>query len=85
MDSLPFEALETKINLVLDRLKTLQSEKAELQKQAETWQSRYEEAAGQLEELTRERDALMQNQRDPQQEELIREKIAALLTKLEAA
>ncbi len=85
MDSLPFEALETKINLVLDRLKTLQTEKNELQKQVEIWQSRCQEAEERLDELTRERDALAQNQRNPEQEELIRTRITALLAKLEAA
>ena len=85
VESMSFEVLESKINLVLERLKTLQAEKAELQREADTWRQRYEEAAGQLEELTRERDSLAQNQRDPEQEELIRAKISALLSKLEAA
>ena len=64
---------------------TLQSERNELQKQISAWESRCEETASQLELVTRERDALKRNQRDPQQEELIRTKITALLAKLEAA
>ena len=64
---------------------TLQSERNELQKQISAWESRCEETARQLELVTRERDALKRNQRDPQQEELIRTKITALLAKLEAA
>ncbi|MBU0509622.1 hypothetical protein KKH27_12415 [bacterium] len=83
MNAIPFEALETKVNLVLERLRVLQSEKADLQKQAEVWRERYEEAASKTEELTRECDALRHNQRDPDQEELIRSKIAALLARLE--
>ena len=85
IDSQPIEALEAKIAKVLERLSALQAERAELQKQVTTWQSRYEETARQLDELSRERDALKRNQRDPEQEELIRTKITALLAKLEAA
>jgi len=85
IDPQPFEALETKIGQVLDRLSVLQSERNELQKQASMWQSRYEETARQLDEISRERDSLKRNQRDSGQEELIRTKITALLAKLEAA
>jgi FtsZ-binding cell division protein ZapB len=80
-----FEALEAKINEVVDRLAALNAEKAELAKHVELWRSRYEEAARRIDELTTERDMLRGNQRDTQQEELIRSKIAALLTKLETA
>ena len=85
IDTQPIDALETKIAQVLERLVTLQSERNELQKQISAWESRCEETARQLELVTRERDALKRNQRDPQQEELIRTKITALLAKLEAA
>lgn len=81
----PFDALETKINEVLERLTSLQAEKVELQRQVEQLRTRHEEAARQVEELTRERDALKRNQRDTTQEALIRSKIAALLAKLESA
>jgi len=80
-----FEALEAKINEVVDRLTVLNAEKTELAKHVELWRSRYEEAARQIDELKTERDMLRGNQRDTQQEELIRSKIAALLTKLETA
>ncbi|MBI5059026.1 hypothetical protein HZB60_04495 [candidate division KSB1 bacterium] len=85
MDAKPFETLEAKINLVLERLKASQTEKGALQEEVSLWKSRYEEAVKQLEELTRERDSLQKNQRDPATEELIRTKISALLAKLEAA
>ena len=85
MDSKSFEILEGKIIQVLDRLKTVQAEKLELQKQFEDLQARFEQAARQVEELTREREALKLNQRNVEQEELIRSKISALLAKLETA
>lgn len=85
MDSKPFEALEAKINLVLDKLQTVQAEKSELQKLADDWQLKYEEAAEQLATAQKERDRLLANQRDTEQEDLIKTKISALLAKLEAA
>ncbi len=85
MDTKSLEILETKIAQVLERVQTLQSERNALQQQAATWQSQYEETAKQLDAVTRERDSLRHNQRDPEQEELIRSKITALLAKLEAA
>jgi FtsZ-binding cell division protein ZapB len=85
VDTKSFEALEAKISQVVDRLKNLQSEKLELVKQIENLQARCDETARQVEELTREREVLKRNQRDTDQEELIRSKIAALLTKLETA
>jgi FtsZ-binding cell division protein ZapB len=85
VDAKPFDALEAKINLVLERLKTAQTEKSSLQEEVALWRSRYEDATNQLEELSRERDSLKKNQRDPETEELIRTKISALLAKLEAA
>jgi len=84
-DTQPIEALEGKIAQVLERLTTLQAERNELQKQVTAWQSRSEETARQLDEISRERDALKRNQRNLEQEELIRAKITALLAKLEAA
>jgi FtsZ-binding cell division protein ZapB len=84
-DTQPIEALEAKISQVLEHLAALQSERNELQKQVAELQSQHQAAARQLDELSRERDALKRNQRDPQQEELIRTKITALLAKLEAA
>ena len=65
IDTQPIDALETKIAQVLERLVTLQSERNELQKQISAWESRCEETARQLELVTRERDALKRNQRDP--------------------
>lgn len=85
VDSEAFEALEEKITQVVDRLKTVQGEKLELQKQLDVMRAQCEEAARQVEELTREREALKRNQRNTEQEELIRSKISALLAKLETA
>jgi FtsZ-binding cell division protein ZapB len=85
VDTKPFEVLEEKINKILSRLETLQIEKKELESQAQNWQARYEEIAEQLEQVTHERDELKSNQRDVEQEEIIRSKITALLAKLEAS
>ena len=85
IDTQPIEALEAKIEEVLERMRTLQAERDELQKQVTAWQTRYEESERQLNEMARERESLKRTQRDPEQEELIRSKITALLAKLEAA
>lgn len=85
MDPKSLETLELKISLVLDRVKKLSLEKQELEKQVAELQSRYEDAACRLDEVTRECEALKLNQRDVQQEELIRSKITALLAKLDSA
>jgi predicted nuclease with TOPRIM domain len=85
VDAKPFETLEAKVNLVLEKLKSAQAEKGELQKEVGDWRSKYEEAIEQLAETARERDRLLSNQRDSEQEELIKSKISALLAKLEAA
>jgi len=85
VDAITFEALETKINLVVERLHALQAEKTELQKQVDVWRERYEGSAARVEDLSRECDRLRGNQRDPDQEDLIRSKIQALLAKLEDA
>ncbi len=84
-DTQPIEALEAKIAQVLERLGSLQAERNELQKQVSAWQTRYEETSHQLDEIRQEREVLKRNQRNTEQEELIRSKITALLAKLEAA
>ena len=85
VDPKSLETLELKISQVLERVKSLQSEKLELQKQVADLQSRWESAAQQVEQLTRECDVLKRNQRDVKQDELIRSKITALLAKLDSA
>jgi FtsZ-binding cell division protein ZapB len=85
VDTQSFDALEVKIMEVLDRLKVLQDEKAELQKQVQSLQERYDDAARQVAELSQEREVLKRNQRDTEAEELIRSKISTLLAKLESA
>jgi FtsZ-binding cell division protein ZapB len=85
VDSRSFEVLEHKIIEVLDRLKTVQEEKADLQRQFDALKAQYDESAQQVEDLTREREVLQRNQRNVEQEELIRSKISALLAKLETA
>jgi FtsZ-binding cell division protein ZapB len=85
VDTKPFEVLEEKINQVLIRLETLQVEKKELEDQVLKLRTQYEEAAQKLDEVTRERDDLRDNQRDTEQEEIIRSKITALLAKLETS
>jgi len=85
VDPKSLETLELRISQILDKLKILQDEKLELQKQVATLQTRYNEAVAKADELSRECESLKHNQRDVKQEELIRSKIAALLTKLEGA
>ena len=85
IDTKPLETLEMKIAQVLERVQSLQTERGELQRQLATLRAQCDEATRQLDEVARERDALRRNQRDPEQEELIRSKITALLAKLEAA
>jgi len=85
VDPKSLETLELKISQVLERVQMLQSEKQELQKQVAGLQSRYDEAAQQVEQLTRECEVLKRNQRDVKQDELIRSKITALLAKLDSA
>ena len=85
MDPKSLETLELKISQVLERVQMLQSEKQELQRQVAGLQSRYDEAAQQVEQLTRECEVLKRNQRDVKQDELIRSKITALLAKLDSA
>jgi FtsZ-binding cell division protein ZapB len=85
LDQRSLETLESRINAVLDRLQTLQTEKQELQQQVASLQSRYEDAARRVDELTSECEGLRSNQRDLEQEQVIRTKITALLAKLEAA
>lgn len=85
VDPKSLETLELRISQILEKLKVLQNEKLELQKQVANLQTRYNEAAAKAEELSRECESLKHNQRDVKQEELIRSKITALLTKLEGA
>jgi FtsZ-binding cell division protein ZapB len=85
MDIKAFEALETKINRVLDRVRVLQDEKQQLQRKISELESRHFETVRELETARHERDSLVQNQRNPEHEEMIRTKITALLEKLEAA
>jgi chorismate mutase len=85
IDLTSIDVLESKIAQVLERLSSMQAERSDLLRQVTEWKSRYEETGRQLEEVSRERDTLKRNQRDPEQEELVRTKITALLAKLEAA
>ncbi|MCX6600877.1 MAG: hypothetical protein NT025_04875 [bacterium] len=85
VDPKSLETLELKISQVLERVQMLQSEKQELQKQVADLHSRYDEAAQQVEQLTRECEVLRRNQRDVRQDEFIRSKITALLAKLDGA
>ena len=85
IDTKPLEALESKITQILERVQKLQVERNELQSQFAALQTQCDETTRQLEEVARERDTLKRNQRDVEQEELIRTKITALLAKLEAA
>jgi FtsZ-binding cell division protein ZapB len=84
MDLESFEILEKKIGKILQKVETLKSEKGELQERYNDLQSRYTELSRELAEAREERDSMKANQRDPEQEALIRSKITALLDKIES-
>ena len=85
MDTQAFDILEQKVSQVLEKLGRLQAENEKLRSQAKEWEARYKEASQKLEGVTRERDSLAGNQRDVDKEERIRQKVAELLARLEAA
>ena len=85
VDTQAFDILEQKVSQVLEKLGRLQSENEKLRSQAKDWETRYKEASQKLEGVTRERDSLAENQRDVDKDERIRQKVAELLARLEAA
>lgn len=85
MDTQAFDTLEQKVSQVLEKLGRLRSENDELRQQVQEWEARYKELSSQFEGLTRERDKLVENQRDEDKEERIRQKVVELLARLEAA
>lgn len=84
MDLESFEILEQKIGKILQKVETLKAEKGELQERYNDLQSRYTQISRELEETREERDSMKANQRDKEQEALIRNKITALLEKIES-
>ncbi|MBU0691452.1 cell division protein ZapB [bacterium] len=84
MDLESFEILEQKIGKILQKVEALKEEKGELQERYNDLQSRYTQISRELEETREERDSMKSNQRDKEQEALIRSKITALLEKIES-
>jgi predicted nuclease with TOPRIM domain len=85
VDTKAFDTLEQKVSQVLEKLDHLRSENDDLRQQVQEWEARYKELSDQIEGLTRERDKLVENQRDETKEERIRQKVVELLARLEAA
>ena len=84
MDLESFEILEQKIGKILQKVEILKEEKGELQERYNERQSRNAELTRELEEIREKRDTMKDNQRDKEQEALIRTKITALLEKIES-
>jgi chromosome segregation ATPase len=85
MDIRSLDALDEKIGRLLQKLETMQDDRARLEREVNELSDRYTNAMKELDTARKRTADLEENQRDPGQEELIRSKIAALLSKLEAA
>lgn len=85
MDIKTLDALDQKIARLLTKLSELQDENRKLNGEITTLRQQHETTAKELDETKRKCEKLLENQRDPQTEELIRSRISALLEKLEAA
>ncbi|MBK6766815.1 MAG: cell division protein ZapB [bacterium] len=85
MDIQTFDALDQKISRLLSKLTELQTQNQSLESEVAKLRSQHAVSTTELETLRRKCAALEENQRDPQREELIRSRIAALLDKLEVA
>ncbi|MBK6910148.1 MAG: cell division protein ZapB [bacterium] len=85
MDIQTLDALDQKIARLLDKMAELQDENRRVSGELATLRSEFTQSQKDLDESRRKCDSLLENQRDPQKEELIRTRISALLEKLEAA
>lgn len=85
MDIQTLDALDQKIARLLGKLTELQEENRRVAGELSTLRADQVQAQKDLEEARKRCEALEENQRDPQKEELIRTRISALLEKLEAA
>ncbi len=85
MDIQTLDALDQKIARLLTKLSQLQDENKKISGELNTLRQQHEQSAKELDEMRRRCEALQDNQRDPQKEELIRTRISALLEKLETA
>lgn len=85
MDIRSLDALDEKIGRLLQKLETMQDDRARLEREVTELSDRYANAMKELDTARKRAAELEENQRDVGQEELIRSKIAALLSKLEAA
>ncbi|MCC6476778.1 hypothetical protein IT157_06940 [bacterium] len=85
MDIRSLDALDEKIGRLLRKLESMQEDRARLEREIGELAERHADAMKELDSARKRAAELEENQRDPGQEELIRSKIAALLSKLEAA
>lgn len=85
MDIQTLDALDQKIARLLTKLSELQDENKKITGELNTLRQQHELSIKDLDDTRRRCEALKDNQRDPQKEELIRTRISALLEKLEAA
>jgi predicted nuclease with TOPRIM domain len=85
VDIQAFDVLEQKVSQILEKLNRMRAENENLQTSVREWEDRFKEVAAKLEDVTRQRDQLAENQRDSAKEERIRQKVVELLARLEAA
>jgi len=82
MDLTQFDELERKIVGVIERLEKLNAENVELRNQISSLEGEIRRKVEENEQLAARREELLSNQKDVQKEELIRQKVADLLQKL---
>lgn len=85
MDIQTLDALDRKISLLLTKLTELQTENRKMSSDLATLRQEHDLSVKELDESRRQCESLLENQRDPQTEELVRTRITALLEKLETA
>jgi chromosome segregation ATPase len=83
MDLTQFEELERRIVGLLERQEKIQAENKELNTRLGTLEEQLQHLSQENEDLTAQRDELVNNQRDRDKEELIRHRVVDLLQKLE--
>jgi len=83
MDFSQFEELERRVLGVIERFKDLRNRNEELQEKVHRLEAEIQQQSAENERLLTRCEELQGNQRDVQKEDLIRQKIQTLLSKLE--
>ena len=84
MDLAQFEELERRVHGLIEKQDQAQRENAELHHQIKDLRHQLRILQEEREQWNAQQQKLLANQRDPQREELIRQKVAELLGKLES-